>query len=151
MGCWFPCTLANCNMCKCRITPDEFQVVLAGFGDGTCDECADANGTFILSRFGQAEASCSWSFSSSDALFLGCNADTFFSVILFFVSAGGNYEIEVEVTIRVGVPFEVHRFNDVAIARPALCMDFDGTSVSLASSIDSICDGTSATCEITSL
>jgi hypothetical protein len=50
----------DCDGCS-SAPPEEFQVVISGVLDGTCDQCTQWNGTFVVTRdHGTSGGTCIW-------------------------------------------------------------------------------------------
>jgi hypothetical protein len=97
-----PCPSCGCSTCCSTCAdggPDQLQVVLSGFTDGSCGTCDSTyNGTFILERYcGSCRAAigddesvtvCGWAYTfSSPCTFAGFA--TFDLLLVSFQDAGG--------------------------------------------------------------
>lgn len=125
--------------CSGEGLPDAVEMTVSGVVNGSCGDCADYNGTFILSPL--PESPCIYVYEASDVC--GGGRDYYF----FFGGAGGG-GTSFEAAIRTGILQDITwEESSVASEDCRNLVDFDIPW----STHGTLCDGSGSTCTITSL
>ena len=134
---------ADCRCCDCLCSicsgsvPCVLEVVLAGFGTGSCGDCACFNDTFILSYTSGDANNCYWDYSP------GCCDHTIRAQLSLI---GGVPALNVYVLPRT-YPFGPAWGDFVS----ADCSSWSGISLTPAAVGLFVCDWSTATCTVTAL
>jgi len=139
------CTPAECAWCSAGSYGGK-RVVISGMANGSCSDCANMDGTYILAHASSPGSTCNWNDSVSDTL---CTSATTVTAILTAQNTGAN----TYVNFLMNTGFGVHQWRlDTGSSSPTNCSGWSSTSLPfLSTSAGGQCDSTSATCLVTSL
>ena len=140
-------TVTTCADWNNAEVPDTFKVVIAGFADDTCpsDTCTDLNRVYVVPYL----SSCEWilGFDQPDCFGLGSPNNT---VQVLLQKSGADFILVVDISLDFGGTHQFRKnFGPTAPDATAFLNELipnNGESVA-----DTFCDGSAATCKITSI
>lgn len=135
------CERPTCTMCTGEGIPDAMEITITGIVNGSCTDCANLNGTFILTP--DPESPCIYSYQGSD----WCGSTTFY--YLWFGGSGGSGS-SLEVQVQNNGVFQTIAYETLGTISGVDCRNLVAYDVPWFGH-GTVCDGSASTCTVTSL
>lgn len=144
------CCGVPCEHCDTGMAPESYLLTTSGWADGTCDECADLDGDYVLVAYDNPYTdACTWRWNNPNYPSGGgpCNKLLYIELFIDADGVGGGAD---EVLVRFFFEGSVNHTFSVSVSVPIDCF-FEDLEVPYASRSDYECDSTGATCTLTAL
>lgn len=138
------CCEEPCEFCTAGSRGDK-QIVLSGFANAVCTDCNNINGTYTLTYV----AGCFWQYSATPITLCGSGVPTL-TIGLTLVNESSNYRILCEVQQTYTPTTYSFKYNSGGTTAFD-CDSWSNFDLPYLSGINVHCDGSSATCKVTSL